>query len=374
MVPGKKILHILGSFEIGGAESIVRDTILFSSEQELINSYYVIAFKDGKLFNKLNRNNKNIILFETKNLYKRALFLYQFIKRKKINVIHAHAGLSVIIAYLTKMLCRAQEIIIVRTYHGIEQPNTIKKKILFFLASYFSCVNHVFVSNYTQDYYLNRYKYLENRHNKVIYNGINFQKYNDISEETLFKRKSEMFGGMMANFSSYNKDFDTVLKALLVVISKNRNIHFFFLGAKSIKHPDIYENSYRFCQVNNLLSNIHFLGQIEKVQDVLKKFDFYIQSSFVETFGMALTEAMYFQIPVFATKIPPFLEITDNGSNAIIFETANVPDLISKLEVFIYSKNRDNFAIKVNSAYNFVISNFGIEHHIKSLEYFYSSS
>lgn len=83
-------------------------------------------------------------------------------------------------------------------------------------------------------------------------------------------------------------------------------------------------------------------GKVEnkEVPKILTKFDIFCMTSIEESFGVALIEAMAVGVPVIASNANGFLEVTNNGETAVIFEKKNPIELANKIEGLINDKKK----------------------------------
>jgi glycosyltransferase involved in cell wall biosynthesis len=108
-----RILHLITSFNFGGAENHVRD--LANAMNELGNEVFVISSK-GEQVRRLNHGVKFIRL-KMRDIFApfHIIYLCFFLARNKINVIHAHKRLSILLAVVAGKIMR---IPVVVTVHG----------------------------------------------------------------------------------------------------------------------------------------------------------------------------------------------------------------------------------------------------------------
>ena len=106
-------------------------------------------------------------------------------------------------------------------------------------------------------------------------------------------------------------------------------------------------------------NKIIFTGQCSSVPSFLNNLDCFVYSSRQESFGIAVLEAMYVGVPVIVSNNGPFIEITNNGKYATLFECENSVDLENKIENYLID-NTGNYML-VPKAQKYVIENFSIE-------------
>ena len=90
----------------------------------------------------------------------------------------------------------------------------------------------------------------------------------------------------------------------------------------------------------DLEDSVNFLGVVDNLSELLSSYDLMIMSSRAESFGIALVEGMAAGLPVIASDILPFREITDNGAYAFLFKTGDSDDLSRKLVELVSSEEK----------------------------------
>jgi glycosyltransferase involved in cell wall biosynthesis len=152
---------------------------------------------------------------------------------------------------------------------------------------------------------------------------------------------------------------------------KASNIDFklIFVGHKNEDKYPLFSESYSFCQVNDLLEEVSFLGSRSDVAEILKSSDAFIYSSGHDSFGIAVIEALFTLDNIFLNDWPVMQEISKQGAFATIFETNNENDLFSKFN----SNFEENKHISQTEKVQFLMANFSIEQHLLGLEKIYKN-
>ena len=205
----------------------------------------------------------------------------------------------------------------------------------------------------------------------ILYNGISLNKFNNSNlsvRKELHIHKREFLFGFVGNFNTV-RDQLTVCKALRLVKKKKFDFTFLFVGAAHI--PKLYDACYSYCEKHDLLDNIKFLGSRSDVPEILSSLDLFVYSSNQDTFGIAVVEAMMSGTPVIVNDLAVFKEITEGGLYARLYKTKDEVDLSNKIiEMMSCDQNRFKLGKK---AKNYAIDNYSIEKHIASLNELYSN-
>ena len=85
----------------------------------------------------------------------------------------------------------------------------------------------------------------------------------------------------------------------------------------------------KICRVEE---RVHFPGYIENVNELLSCIDVYIYSSFHEGFGLAVIEAMAAGIPVIASDVNALNTLVDHEVNGLLFKQGDIPGLAQSIK------------------------------------------
>lgn len=165
---------------------------------------------------------------------------------------------------------------------------------------------------------------------ELVYNGIEINRIkakkscNMSSEKKLIQ-----IGRLLHNV----KGQDILIKALGLLHKKGiDNWNVTFLGGVG-DSKDFLCSLAENLRIENKLSFI--LPQDHMyVEEHLCDYDLLVQPSRTEGFGLTIAEAMAAKIPVMVSNLPALMEVIDDGSCGMFFETENESDLAEKLEKF----------------------------------------
>jgi N-acetyl-alpha-D-glucosaminyl L-malate synthase BshA len=69
---------------------------------------------------------------------------------------------------------------------------------------------------------------------------------------------------------------------------------------------------------------VHFLGKLERVNEILPLADILLMPSELESFGLAALEAMACKVPSIATRVGGVPELIDDGENGLLYQVGDV--------------------------------------------------
>ena len=209
-------------------------------------------------------------------------------------------------------------------------------------------INIIYVSKTTKQFYSDKYKW-KSLNGKVVLNTIVEDKFTSVQPANqklyleandLLKLKIEanpyraakfsyfndkMLFGMVGNFNTPVRLQRMLCEAILIVKNEIGGFpfRFVFAGGKNDKLPNLFDNCLQYCKENNLENDIIFLGSIDNVPQLMARLDCYIYASSADAFGLSILEAKASKIPIICSDIPTFREVTNNGSFATL--TENTP-------------------------------------------------
>lgn len=360
------ILHLLGSVDLGGKEVLTLDIIENSSK--INNNLFVVISKRGYLTEKFLNASENVFLIDRKKGFdlKYCVELIKFVISHNIHIIHCHHHVEAFYSIFAKLF---KKIKIVLTLHS----HIYSKKKAY--KAFFKFVQRnidrlVFVSKSQKKYCIENYNF-SNKISEVIYNGINTNKFLNLTKTELpFVENGDFVFGSVGNFN-LGRDQYTIIQAIPLVLNQCPNAKFIFIGDKCKNNPELFENCRSFCEQEKILNkNVFFLGRRDDVPSLLKNFDAFVYSSNTDTFGIAIVEAMISGLCVVHNNLESLLEISDEGNVAITYESKNYAQLAEKMSSLIKS---DELRLSVSKkAKQFAQNKYSIENHINSLENLYS--
>lgn len=377
-----KVAYLLGSLNRGGTETLLLDVFRNAKRAglEAIGIYrktgvYEKDFLASGVEMQQLSTGKNPIQY-LKRL--RTAFINQ-----NVTIVHAQQPIDAFYAYWATLW---SDIKVILTFHGYDfNEKGLSRWILRFIIKRTDL--NIYVSDTQREYYTIRYK-LRHDKQKVVYNGISFDKFDYIRGATLSRTPNKtstkddlrtelqlsndiLLLGTVGNFVPGRDQF-SICRFLKILNDKDVDFHFVFIGKKSENSPQIYNQCYDYCQLNGLSEMVTFLGPRSDIPEILPQLDAFIYSTDHDTFGIAVVEAMAVGIPVFVNDWGVMNEITENGKYATIYKTKDEQDLLRQFLVFL--QNRKLFQDKAEEAADYVRQKFSIENHIAELKMKYEEA
>jgi glycosyltransferase involved in cell wall biosynthesis len=133
----------------------------------------------------------------------------------------------------------------------------------------------------------------------------------DPSIEPIAAKKVIMVGG-----AYWAKGDDLFLLVAKEVVSRNSNIHFYWLGSQSLERKTVNEGDIEKLELS---SNVHFLPHTTTPHDLVKTMDVFALTSRSDSFPLAAIEAGLLGIPIVCfEKASGIQEIVQQGGGEVV--------------------------------------------------------
>lgn len=160
------------------------------------------------------------------------------------------------------------------------------------------------------------------KHSIVVYNNV------ELSSDS-FKSASDRNVISFIGRDHPNKNIGLFLAAC-EKINKNKKYEFIIAGKGTRRHSSNYG------------SNFHFLDEVECVEDVYSNTKVYVCTSYTESFGLTIIEAILAGCNVVCPLGPVFKEVTcGGGGNVYYYRQDNLESLIEAINSAMNSENVD---------------------------------
>ncbi|MEO6903106.1 MAG: glycosyltransferase family 4 protein [Bacteroidia bacterium] len=313
-----KVLHVINSMLIGGAEKLLKDTIIGINEQfPAIKQHLITLYGGGEQLDSITSIIKYKNLFAQPQTFLKKVFqLRAYILENKIDIVHAHLYDAIILS----RYAIPSKVKLIYTYHsGTYAPSSYDYSITRKIIDQFSYRRKhtaIFVSESVK---------------KEILMGVNITGpsivlHNFVSSD--FKNKYQYKSDSCLNLISIGnlkqvKNHEHSIRVLMKL--KDYNVKL-----------DIYGSGILHDELKNLIletsANVNIITDTIITSDTLSKYDAFFMSSFQEGMSIALLEAIASGLPAVLSNIPSFIETAKDA--AVYFDNTNpeqAADLLLKL-------------------------------------------
>lgn len=315
-----RVVQIIDSLEIGGAERMAVN-YANSLSKNIEFSALIATRKEGFLLEEIDPNVSYLFLSKKKIFDIKAIFkVRSFIKKNKIDIVHAH-GSSFFIAILAKFTLFKTKIIW-HDHLGLRISQSKKQnRILVFFSVFFEsifsvnndlanwsiknlkCKNVTFVPNFI----------LENKNEKQVTNlkGSNGKRIVFLANlKTPKNHKAILFA--FSNLKLFESGWS------LHLIGKD------YFDQYSTFLKDYLKN-------NNLENHVFLYDTKSDIKFILSQAEIGVLASTFEGFPVTLIEYGFAGLAVLSTNAGYCAEIINNGENGLLFDPLNEVELVSKL-------------------------------------------
>ena len=349
---------MLGALNRGGAESLILDVC-----KNLMHSSFdclCIYRKEGNMSEDFYKSGVRILHIPKK----RSMLAYMWHMRKllqdeKVDIVHSQTPSN---SLILSFILFGTGIKLITTIHGFSflENNRIYKHIVFK-----SSCKILFVSNHQMHLYQKNYTHSIYQKCKVIYNGIDIEKFDRIYEiPDIYKEEDRIKLCVIGNIREARR-YDVIIKAAGLLRKKQIcNFALYIIGDTPQNEQKRLEYYKDLCKELEIEDTVHFVGSRGDVPAILQHSDVYIMSS-IETFGISIVEAMMNGVPVIINDFDVMKEVTENGKLAMLYKTGDTNDLACKIKTII--ENLESYKAWSRSNVEYVTSKYSIDSCIKQL-------
>jgi glycosyltransferase involved in cell wall biosynthesis len=316
------ILHLINSFEVGGAEKLLLE---FAGRFAEDNVTLILCYLKGpgtllqdrtipwKVFD-LSSNGR----FSPIAIWR----LVKIIRREKVNMIHVHDAQSGLIARILRKWGAVHCIVATRHMPVLKgnYPLLYRREDEALSKYSFVIANSCSVRNY-----LLQHRLVNEDRCRVVYNGIDIDRFTNGSRK---QERSSIVIGTVARLHYY-KGIDILIEAFKTLNELIPDAELHIIG-DGPERPMLEKMSERLM----LNDRITFHGSVKKTEDIvtfLSNLDIFVLPSRIEGFGLSLIEAMAMKVAVIGSAVDGIQEIIDDTKTGLLFITEDASDLSKKI-------------------------------------------
>lgn len=318
-----KVLHVITSLRLGGAERMVTELATAMNK----NGHDVeIAVFDGFRTPLTERlESEGIIIHSLGNCYLQMWNPLHIFKLKKLigrhyDIVHTHNYTPQLFLAFFKKIHPSTSF--VTTEHSPYNRRRSKRGFILIDRWMYSKYDKVIsVSNATQIRLLDYLEVPESDKFQVIYNGVDLSRFLSIGVAE-HEMHEEVVLTMVARFRK-EKDHVTLLKAM-TLLPEHYCLWLVGDGAER-------ERCWKLAIDLGISHRVHFLGERSNIPEIIGKTQLVILSSHYEGMPLAALEGMASGRPLIASNVIGLNEVC--GDAAIMFEHQNPADLAMKIQL-----------------------------------------
>ena len=345
----KKIVHIISSLHLGGAESYLYRLIL--SDDKYNHVVFALRGEDHYV-SRLKA--KGIIVFSMKfkkHPVRSFIKLYKEIKYINPDSVCSWLYYGDLFGSLVGMLLNYKPIWNVR--HGEDSKVTFLSLLymkLKFLAllSYIAPQKIIYNSRSSRNFHENFLGYKKNI-GIIISNGVDCERFKPTYKLYKQRHGEEVIVGTVARYH-YDKGYDILLKAIAILINNGHKIRLLVAGSDTDG-----DEMYSMLKKLRIKEYVEIYGVIENIEEFYPQLDIFILSSRTESCPNALLEAMACGIPSIATNVGDVGIIL--GENGIIVKKED-PEILAESIINMKKKPEESKKSMVKISRNLIETYF----------------
>lgn len=336
-----KILYVTFHGGSGGISTLIRE--LVNSFKSISNVQIDVCYSSfiGTIGNDVSKIADNTSCLYMRNGYDflRAIKIIKIIKEGQYDVVHLHY-FTPILRLLTFL---ARPNLIIQTEHGgIKGEIGSKRWIIMKFIHRLLAKTADFYTTVSDDSKndLLKYRLTSPDKLKVIYNGINVEKFkpcencrNELRNQLEIKNNEFVIGTVRGLIPKMG--IDHLLYSLKYILPEIDNIKALIIG-KGPLEMGLKNLSNKL----GLKDYVIFLGERNDIPKCLSAMDIFVMPSVWETFGIAAVEAMSVGVPVVAYAVGGLVEVIENNVNGVLVYERNPEMLGAEILGIIKSKEK----------------------------------
>jgi len=358
------ILYLTNHLNIGGISSYVL-TLAKGLKAKGHNIY--IASGPGELIEQFKREGINYIPIPIKTKAEigpkvliSLMMLENFMKEKKIDIIHANTRVTQVLACLFQKRTKRP---FISTCHGF-----FKKRLL---RRIFPCwgLRVIAISEQVKEHLIKDFK-VDEKNITVIHNGVDVEKFGRRKKEE-GRRKKEELGlgsgpvvGIIARLSDV-KGHVYLIEAMKSVLQDVPNAQLLIVGEGKMKNKLA-----RLIAKLAIDRNVVFLPSVRDTASVLSIMDIFVMPSIEEGLGLSLMEAMAAGVAVIGSDVGGIKSLIMDGENGLLVKPKDALGIQEAILGLLKDEQKREFLGK--NARIFIAQNFSQEKMLLQTEGVYS--
>jgi len=258
-----------------------------------------------------------------------ALRLARLIERQQIDILHVHWTRDLILAAIAKRLARHR----VKLVFSRHMALTRHKRDFYHRFIYHSIDRFLVI---TKTLYAEARQYLPIAEDRIqlLYHGVtDFPAVEEANCEEFFANNNlqqATFRILLPGRIEHYKGQHTLIEAMAYLQQRGLDVDMIMLG--HVMDEAYFKELQQQSRAAGLEKKIHYLGFAEKPTQIYACFDVVVLTTYAETFGLVLVEAMKSGVAVVGTNAGGVPEIIEHEKTGMLYEPGNAMTLADCLQ------------------------------------------
>lgn len=335
----------------------------------------VACEENGYLVDELGKNNIKVHKLDISNSpsVKSLISTYKLLKKVSPDIIHTHGGTAGFYGRLASII--NYQGVVIHTYHGIHYLNFenkllgwVYKLIDKFLLQFTDCTICVAQKDFEIGI---KAGIVKKKNSAVIHNGVDVDKFFQISKKSDFKINIREENGSIIIGSvgrlHLQKGYEYLIRASKDVLEKFPNVKFVLVGDGELRN-----SLESLAKKLGVFDSYSFLGNQIEIAELLAQMDIFVLPSLWEGLPLVLLEAMSAMKPIVATDVNGIVEIIESGKDGILVPPKNSKALSLALIQLLEDEDNELGKVLASNAYEKVARDFDISKMINETESLYN--
>ncbi len=362
-----RILHVIDTLGLGGAQTILKAVFDQQSEQDNI---FIFALRQRDIT--IEINHPNITIYESTAKWSLApiIALKNFVKEHNIDILHCHLFKSSVIGYLTKKLFCPQVKLIFHEHGQIVGSDTNSKTLDFVYDNFNRFASSsvdlfIAVSNAMKNLLVEKGKVRESKI-LTLYNFVDLDKFkNTFTQKEIDEYKKELNlnnNDFIVGFAGRiipRKGWRTYIETAKILCSQYDDIRFLIAGDGADR-----EEMLALIKQYNLSEKVHYLGYVKQMPKYYLSLNCFVMPSHFEGLPMSQLEVMALGVPLITTTGPGMDEIPQDNIDALFVKMKNPTDVAAKI---IMLKEQTSLAQQLGQNAQSKVQKHSVKNYIEKL-------
>lgn len=309
-----RVVHIINSLGLGGAERFLCDLILHMDRTEF-EPMVLCLYKGGELMDDLQRKGIqiNVVGCSRKVRLENYYRVYRILQKMKPEIVHTHlldsCWYGIPSAWAVGVKARIAHL--QNCYWNLSLKLRVLDRFSFQFADH-----AIACSQAVKDFYCNRMWYPE-RKISVVHNAIDIRAFEGLPSKEEARRllglEDNAFIVTTVASLTPQKGHRYLLEAARKIVTELPNVRFLLVGDGKLRGE-----IEKLCEEWSLKKHVRLLGKRRDIPLILAASDVFVLPSLWEGFSIALLEASLAQLPVVASSVDGTKEIISDGVNGFL--------------------------------------------------------